>query len=180
LGNLLLFHLFVAESPLRARFEAALVAVGAAFVMLLIFTLAGTEALDFLGISTDSFRIAAGLLLLPPAFRLVTEGQPASAANGNRLRPIDLALVPLATPLIAGPGALAASIAFSDSVGTGITIAAFSVILGVSLAGFAASGWIFRVVGPSFLRLTARVIGIVLFAIAVDFIVDGIVAIAEA
>jgi multiple antibiotic resistance protein len=177
LGNLFVFHLFMQGEAARDRLLPALIAVSVAFAMLLVFSLAGTEVLDFLGISADSFRIAAGLLLLPPAFRLVMEGQPTSAER-HGLRPIDLALVPLATPLIAGPGALAASISFADSIGVGVTIAAFSVILGVSLAGFAASGLVFGVLGPSLLRLLARIVGIVLFAIAVDFIVEGIAAVA--
>lgn len=176
-GNLLVFHLFMQAAAFRERLQAALLALTVAFSMLLLFSFAGTEVLEFLGISADSFRIAAGLLLLPPAFRLVTEGQPAPAESGA-LRPIDLALVPLATPLIAGPGALAASISFSESIGLGVTVAAFSAVLGLSLAGFLVSGWVFRVFGPSLLRLVARVVGIILFAIAVDFIVEGVVAVA--
>lgn len=177
IGNLLVFHLFMQTASGRDRAVAALIAVGAAFAMLVVFALAGTQVLEFLGISADSFRIAAGLLLLPPAFRLVMEGQP-TEADESSLRPTDLALVPLATPLIAGPGALAATISFAESVGVGVTVAAFSAVLGFSLIAFLASGTVFKVLGAQVLRLLARIVGILLFAIAVDFVVDGVVAIA--
>lgn len=177
IGNLLVFHLFMQTASGRDRAVAALIAVGAAFAMLVVFALAGTQVLEFLGISADSFRIAAGLLLLPPAFRLVMEGQP-TEADESSLRPTDLALVPLATPLIAGPGALAASISFAESVGVGVTVAAFSAVLGFSFVAFIASGTVFHVLGAQVLRLLARIVGILLFAIAVDFVIDGVVAIA--
>ncbi len=174
LGNILVFHLFTTGAPLRRRSVVALIAVTAAFLLLLAFTLGGVEVLDFLGISADSFKVAAGLLLLLPAFRLVTEGQPMRVNGREGLDPIALALVPLAVPLLAGPGALAAATSFADSVGVGRTIAAFSTVLAVSLAGFLSSDWLSTKVGPSPLRLLARIIGVLLFAIAVDFVLDGV------
>ena len=59
-------------------------------------------------------------------------------------------------------------------VGEAETMAAVAIILGVTLVAFAAAGWLFRVLGEAFLRLSARVVGIVLFAIAVDFVLDGL------
>jgi multiple antibiotic resistance protein len=159
---------------MRQRLIAATIAVLAAFGMLLAFSLGGREALEFLGISTASFSVAAGLLLLPPAYRLVMEGEPAPSDADHSREPIDFALVPLATPLIAGPGALAATASFAVSEGTAETIGAVTIVLAITFVAFAAASTIFRVLGEPLLRLAARVVGIVLFAIAVDFVLDGL------
>jgi multiple antibiotic resistance protein len=173
LGNILVFHLFSRRFGASQRLLAAAVAVLAAFLMLLAFSLGGPEALEFLGISQESFQVAAGLLLLPAAYRLVMEGEPMSTDAQQPRDPLDFALVPLATPLIAGPGALAATTSFTQTVGRLETIAAFSVVLALTMAAFVVAGWLFRVLGEALLRLMSRVIGIVLFAIAVDFVLDG-------
>lgn len=173
-GNILVFHLYSRHFGTRQRLIAASIAVLAAFVMLVTFSLGGQEALDFLGISSSSFRVAAGLLLLPPAYRLVTEGEPAPSDADHSREPIDFALVPLATPLIAGPGALAATASFAVTEGSAETIGAVAIVLAITFVAFATAGTIFRLLGEPFLRLASRIVGIVLFAIAVDFILDGL------
>lgn len=179
-GNVLVFHLFTQRLGARDRRTSAAIAVAAAFAMLSAFTLGGDSVLEFLGISRQGFKIAAGLLLLPPAYRLVMEGQPVQPPAGAAPRPLDLALVPLATPLIAGPGALAAAISFSDTLGRDVTFGAFSLVLLISLIGFLGAEMLFRLLGAALLRLLARIVGIVLFAIAVDFVLDGSKAFFEA
>ena len=180
IGNILVFHLFTRGLAYRQKLIAALVAVIASFVMLLGFSLGGQCVLDFLGISAESFQVAAGLLLLPPAYRLVMEGQPAPEQSETSNDPIDFALVPLATPLIAGPGALAATTSFAQDAGEATTIAAFSIVLLITFACFAAADLLFRLAGAPLLRVMARIVGIVLFAIAVDFVLDGAKAFVEA
>jgi multiple antibiotic resistance protein len=148
--------------------------VAASFVMLITFALAGQEVLDFLGISPASFQVAAGLLLVIPAYRLVAEGQPADEREQMPASPLDFALVPLATPLIAGPGALAATASFAQSLGRPETIAAVSIVLAITFVALMAADPLARLLGAPLLRLMARVVGILLFAIAVDFVMDGI------
>jgi len=87
--------------------------------------------------------------------------------------------VPLATPLIAGPGALAVTTSFSDSLGRGVTIGAFSLVLALSLVAFLFADALFRLLGSTLLRLLARLVGILLFAIAVDLVLDGARAVFE-
>lgn len=174
IGNVAVFYFLTRPLSLARQVQSAAIAVGAAFLMLLLFILAGAEVLEFLGITTDSFKVAAGLLLLPPAYRLVERGQPMEVRAQQQVEPADIALVPLATPLIAGPGALATSIALSDRVGTGTTTLAMSLVLALSFALFATAARIFAVLGQSLLRLLSRLVGILLFAIAVNFILEGL------
>lgn len=173
IGNIVVFHLFTQGMVARDRIATALIAILTALAMLLVFSLGGDAVLEFLGISREGFQIGAGILLLPPAYRLVMEGEPFSPAAGNGRRPLDLGLVPLAMPLLAGPGALAAAISYSNSLGEAPTIGAIVAVLAVSLAGFLAARHLFEVVGEAVLTLLARLVGLLLFTIAVDFILDG-------
>jgi multiple antibiotic resistance protein len=174
IGNVLVFYLLTQNLPQRQRLLVALAATTTAWTMLVLFVLAGHEVLDFLGISFDSFKTAAGLLLLLPAYRLVSEGQPMDITRARENDPLQIALVPLATPLIAGPGALAIAISFADTLGATTTILSSGAVLGLSLAMFAASGVLFLWLGQSVLRLLSRLVGILLFAIAVDLVLEGL------
>ena len=173
LGNILVFYLYSRPLTFRQKLLAAVLAVATAWLMLLAFSLGGQKVLHFLGISDESFRIAAGLLLLPAAYRLVMEGQPATVTEGG-IDPLSFALVPLATPLIAGPGALAATASLATTSGQTTTIAAFTVVLLISLVAFIGADLLFRIAGAALLRLMSRIIGIMLFAIAVQFVLEGL------
>jgi multiple antibiotic resistance protein len=174
IGNILVFHLYSRGFALHQRLTAAAIAIGAAFIMLAAFSLGGEEALDFLGISQASFSVAAGLLLMPTAYRLVMEGEPAPSDAIHSREAWDFALVPLAMPLIAGPGALAATASFASSEGRDDTLLAVTLVLGLTLLAFATADSLFRFLGEAVLRLSSRIVGIVLFAIAVDFVLDGL------
>lgn len=173
-GNIIVFYLFTRGFVWRQKALAASAAVVASWTMLLAFSLGGERVLDLLGISFESFRIAAGLLLMPPAYNLVTHGEP-THVEGEQARHdvLDFALVPLATPLIAGPGALAATTSFAATLGEGETIAAFTAVLALTLVSFLAADLIFKLVGLRVLNVLSRIVGIMLFAIAVDFVLDG-------
>ena len=82
--------------------------------------------------------------------------------------------MPLATPLLAGPGALASVVTFSRTQGATETLLATAAVLLVSAVVFAASGVVFRLLGPALLRLLTRVVGLVVFAIATEFVLSGI------
>ena len=171
-GNLVVFNLLSGGMSSRQRLEVAAIAVLAAGTMLVAFALGGQEVLDFLDISDAAFRIAAGGLLLIPAYRMVTQGRFFELAVEEDPKPVNVALVPLATPLMAGPGALAAA-SLSQSVGRGETIAAIFLVLLVSFGAFVAAERVFGLLGESTLRLLTRLVGIILVAIAVQFVIDG-------
>lgn len=172
-GNVVVFHLLTRALTVSRKLQVGAAAVATAFALLAVFSVGGRELLDFLGISTDSFKVAAGLLLLPPAFRLVMQGQSMDITEQESVTPVELALVPLAMPLLAGPGALAAAISFSDSFGTGTTMLAAALVLGFTFVVFAGAQVLFERLGAPALRLLARIVGILLFAIAVDFVLEG-------
>jgi multiple antibiotic resistance protein len=169
-GNIIVFYLFTRGFVWRQKALAASVAVLASWAMLLAFSVGGERVLDLLGISFESFRIAAGRLLMPPAYNLVMYGEPTHVeGEQQQLDALDFALVPLATPLIAGPGALAATTAFAiTTLGDGETIAAFTAVLAVTFAAFLAADLIFRVLGMRGSTCFRASSASMLFAIAVD------------
>jgi multiple antibiotic resistance protein len=175
-GNLVVFHLMTAHMVTRQQVQVAALAVIAAGVMLVTFALAGEDVLDFLNISPEAFRVAAGLLLLIPAYRMVSQGQfyePAAEASPD---PIDIALVPFATPLMAGPGSLAAATSFADDLGAAETIGGIVLVLAVSFVACVSSHRLFALLGASTFRLLTRLVGILLVAISVDFVISGLQA----
>lgn len=177
-GNLVIYHVLTRDLDRKGRAAVAAGSTGVAFLAILLFVLGGTAVLDYLDISVASFQISAGILLVPSAFRLVEYGQPIDLEQAAEdVSPWQLAVVPLAIPLLAGPGALATAVSFASVLGRTETLVSAGLVLALSAAVFLLGGQIFRLLGPALLRVLSRLIGIVLMAIAVDFIVEGLAAI---
>lgn len=175
IGNMLVFQLITERSTQRERVTVAGVGVLLAFALLTLFALAAGDVLAFLDIGEASFQIAAGVLLVFPALRLVERGDPFATGEGaTRIPPMQAAVVPLAIPLLAGPGALATAAAFGMRFGEGATIAAGATILALVFVVFVGSAAIRRYLPDGFVRAAARVIGVLLMAIAIDLIVVGL------
>ena len=176
LGSAPIFITLTEGRSVAARRRAALEAAGAAGGLVVIFALFGRLILDYLHVSVESLTIAGGLLLLLVALQMLRGEEMASPETAN------IALVPLATPLLAGPGAIAAVMVltrrYEDTPGqigvvVGIVAAVIVVAVGLLLADRIA-----RLLRPSLIQLLTRVLGLLLSAIAVQFIVDAIKIIA--
>jgi multiple antibiotic resistance protein len=159
-----------------ARRRAALIAAAAAGSLIVVFALFGRLILDYLHVSVESLTIAGGLLLLLVALQMLRGEELSQPDTAN------VALVPLATPLLAGPGAIAAVMVLTKRYGDtpgmigvllGIVAAAAVVAVGLMLAARIA-----RLLHPSVIQLLTRVLGLLLAAIAVQFIVDAVKIIA--
>ena len=178
IGNLVVFALLTRQAPRRSATAVALVSTIAAMAIIALFVFGGNEVLSYLDISPESFQIAAGVLLLPPAYRLVESGEPWSAMphEVGEASEMQLALVPLAIPLLAGPGALATAVTFADDMGRATTLAAAASVLVLTAVMFLVAKEIVRLVREPALRVAARLIGVLLTAIAVDLVVGGLQA----
>jgi len=150
-----------------------------AAVVLALFGLAGAAILEFIGISMPAFQIAGGLLLFLTALDMLfarrTAAREGQVADPNH----DPSVFPLATPLIAGPGAIASMILLSDQAGgTLIGKLAMIALMGVMvLATFfflLASPAIERLVGRTGVLVVTKLLGMLLAALAVQFMIDGI------
>ncbi|HEU4543164.1 MAG TPA: MarC family protein [Jiangellaceae bacterium] len=161
------------------RKRAALVAVAVAFGVIVAFALFGQVILDYLGISLPALQTAGGLLLLLVALQLLTGelDDPAQPASGN------VAMVPLGTPLLAGPGAIVATMVFvqrSDELPDYLAVGAAIVAVHLLLWTFMRfSVVILRILRESGILLLTRIAGLLLAAIAVQLIADAIRAFVE-
>jgi multiple antibiotic resistance protein len=156
------------------RRRAAWVAVAVALGVIVLFALFGQIILDYLGISLPALQTAGGLLLLLVALQLLTGelDDPAKPASGN------VAMVPLGTPLLAGPGAIVATMVFvqrSDESADYLAIAAAIIAVHVLLWIFMRySVVILRILRASGILLLTRIAGLLLAAIAVQLVADAV------
>lgn len=156
------------------------------FCILLVFGLSGQAFLDALGITLPAFRIAGGILLFWLAFEMVFEKRTERRDN-TATRAIDkdhiknVAVFPLAIPLMAGPGAIAAMVLLSSEAhdiagwtGTGALIGVLLTIILACLTVFLLAGRIEKMLGNTGRIILTRLLGVILSALAVQFVADGV------
>ncbi|MCA8878489.1 MAG: MarC family protein [Rhodobacteraceae bacterium] len=156
-------------------FRACAIAAG----ILTLFGVFGTAVLDLMGISLPAFRIAGGLLLFLIAVEMLFERRSQRREGRTADEDHDPSVFPLATPLIAGPGAMATMILLASAKGAGWAdklqahIALFAVI-GLVLGLFLIAGPIERALGRTGIVVVTRLLGMLLGALAVQFVLDGL------
>lgn len=150
------------------------------FIILLLFALFGEAVLGFIGISMSAFKISGGILLLLTALDMLFERRTKRREDKVVELP-DPSVFPLATPLIAGPGAIASVILLmgeADGLAGSLTVIgvlAF-VVLCVFLL-FVAGGALEKMVGQTGINVVTRLLGMLLAALAVQFILDGLLSV---
>jgi multiple antibiotic resistance protein len=175
IGNAPIFVAITRNLTPRQRQRAALRAVLAAGALILGFAVFGELILRYLHVSLGSLSIAGGLLLMLVALEML-RGEDFPGADARV--PEDIALVPLATPLVAGPGAIATSIVLwraHPSV-EGHVAVLVAIVLAVACVGVALilAERVTRATSPAVLSFLTRVFGLLLSAIAVQLVVDGV------
>lgn len=156
--------------------------VSIAGAMLAAFALGGGAVLAALHVSLSAFRFAAGLLLFLQAVALVFGGRTgmssiSASEQRDALRPGDIAVFPLAFPLIAGPGSLAAIVVLTgeaDGLRIGIVFGALIVCLMLTYAALRLAEQLGRLLGVTGADVVGRVSGILVAPLAAQFIFDGL------
>ncbi len=156
----------------RLAWQAAVVAFG----VIVAFALFGRSILGYLGVELPALQTAGGLLLLLVSLQLLT-GQASEPAELERSK-ANVAFVPLGTPLLAGPGAIVATMLFvqrtngrGDIVAFGLAIVAVVAVLWLAMRF---SGAILRILRDSGAELLTRIAGLLLSAIAVQLIIGAV------
>ena len=171
------------DAPPRDRRIMAIRAIFVAAVILLVFALFGEQMLGALGISLDSFRIAGGIMLFLIALEMVFEKR--TERREDRAQEIieqpeieDVSIFPMAMPMIAGPGSIAAVMLLTsqhDGIDNALVIlGALGSVLLLTLIGLLAAGPLMRILGNKVEAVITRVLGVLLGALAVQFVVDGL------
>jgi multiple antibiotic resistance protein len=166
----------------RERTGLALRSVLIAGAVLTGFTLSGLVVLEQLHVSLPAFRVAGGVLLFLQAVTLVFSSPGLSSLSESEKReakrPGDIAVFPLAFPLIAGPGSLSAVVLLSAGpgglLGRLLLLAILTVCLLVTLAAMLAAEWLADRLGQTGADVVSRISGLLLAALAVQFVFDGL------
>ncbi len=179
-----LFATLTPELSARGRAAIALRATAIATFILLVFTLLGQPLLDRLGVTIPALQTAGGVILFLIALDMIF-ARPSSAfkltqpEDAEAHMKDDIAVFPLATPLLAGPGAMSAGIllaanADGNTAALAVIVAALLAVMALTLALLLAAQQLSDVVGITAQRVLMRVFGILLAGIAVQALFDGI------
>ena len=191
IGNVPIFAAATAGATLRQRISVSALICAFAAVFLAFFLFTGLGLLQFFGISLAAFRIAGGILLLLLGLDMAREdflkifadadaATDAQDVRGYAKRRFKRLIVPFAIPLMIGPGAISAIIIQAGeaqklgAAGTAASLTAMVAACVVTFMCFAATGPISRILGDVGMAIVVRVLGLILCALAIQFILMGL------
>ena len=178
-----IFASLTAGTPAAHRRAMAIRSTTVASLILVLFAAFGEQFLGSMGISLDAFRIAGGIMLFMIAIEMVFEKRTErreSRAEGVKADPDhdDISIFPMAIPMIAGPGSIASVMlmnARSNGIEQSLTVlAALAVVMIVTLVSLLAAGPLMKALGYKVEAMITRILGVVLAALAAQFVIDGI------
>ena len=167
----------------QKRKSTIVTSVVVAFIVLCVFALTGNVILRFIGIEPGSFFIAGGILLFVVSIDLLF-GRPGrtktSAEGGAEIEREDVAVFPLAIPMLAGPGTITTILLYVSQDTTGgfiipILMGCILVTLACAALTMSLSGYFLRVLGKTGVSVIERIMGILLSGLSVQFVYDGLV-----
>ena len=170
-------------ATLAQQRSMAIRAVVIASAILLVFALVGEALLKTLGISLNAFRIAGGIMLFIIALEMVFEKrQERREDRANKIMETpeveDVSVFPMGMPMIAGPGSIATVMLLGsrgDGAGeTAVVFAALGLVLVLTLIALRAAGPLMRLLGAKIESVITRLLGVLLSALAIQFVIDGI------
>jgi multiple antibiotic resistance protein len=173
-----------ADSTARERHRMAIRGAVIATLIMLVFAVGGKFILDRLGVTLDGLRVGGGILLMLIAIDLVF-GRESTASSttpdetNEAVERADVSVFPLATPLLAGPGALGAIVLLMGTVGgdfakQAVVVAVMVGIMVLALVLLLLAAQVQRVLSKTAINVITRVLGVLLAALAAQFILDGI------
>ncbi|MEO6292286.1 MAG: MarC family protein [Burkholderiaceae bacterium] len=170
----------------QQRRHTIVIASFSAFVVIAVSALLGLQILDFFGISLASFQVGGGLLLMTSALSMLN-AQPADArSNADELQEAEtksalgasIAVVPLTIPLLTGPATMSTVVIYADKAHGAVqllSLVGYGVVIGLATAlCFSLAQPIARVLGKTGINIMTRLMGLILTALAVELIAEGL------
>ncbi|MCL5789687.1 MAG: MarC family protein [Candidatus Thermoplasmatota archaeon] len=173
---MIMFITFAKEETEKERRRMANDATIASFLILLFFAFVGEYILLYFGISIAALEIAGGILILLTSIEMVTEGDKPSGKKGGSVDvPVkrDVGIVPLGTPLLAGPGAISLVILLMHDYNPVLVLMGIVVVSVITYLLFLASFYIYDIIKEKGARALTRVFGILVAGFAVQYILTG-------
>ncbi|MEO8935506.1 MAG: MarC family protein [Burkholderiaceae bacterium] len=188
LGAIPFFISFTTTNSRHERQRIVRVASFTVAVVIAFTTVLGQQVINFFGISVNSFQVGGGIIMLLMAISMInaqpggTKTTPEEAVEGELKE--NIAVVPLAIPLLTGPGTISTVIIYSDKADTYlqmVNLIGSGIVIGILVfVALTAAGPISRVLGRTGINVATRVMGLLLAALGVELIVDGLVALIPA
>jgi MarC family membrane protein len=182
IGNAALFLSMTSDNSPAQRSRVAMTTAVAVAITLSVCIVAGAAVLEFFGIDVDDLRLAGGLVVLMIGLSMLhaqqspTHGGATENAEGAEKE--SPGVVPLAIPIVAGPGAMATAIVFAhgaaDWLAKGVLVGVVVANAAIVYVTFRAASPLQRGIGVSGMNIVVRIMGLILAAIAMDMIVTGL------
>jgi multiple antibiotic resistance protein len=174
IGTVPLFIALTEKMGRKERKAVSKTAIITSGVLLVLFAVAGTQILNIFGITIFSFMIAGGILLFIVAIELLTHGIWRFGTSGGNLTTGESGVVPLAFPLLAGPGAITSVIISFQTAGLIVTILSIAIVIGITYVILHSINSIYRLLGKRGSMIITRVFAVFIAAIAVQYIIEGV------
>lgn len=182
IGTIPIFISLTAGFSMSEKKKATNIVTSAVLVILLVTLICGELMLEFFGISINSFRVAGGLLILLTAIAMMHAKTSGTKQTPEELEDVEqkesVAIIPLAIPLLAGPGAISTIILYAHkgtdighyfAIGLIILVVAFCVF-----AVFAITPYISKYISKTGINVFTRIMGLILAAISIEFMANGL------
>lgn len=173
------FVALTGEKPREYQSRTALRASLTCFVVLSVFAAAGSFIFKFFGITIPAFKVAGGILLFGVALDMMRaqHSETRTTKEEETEKHEDVGLIPLGLPLLSGPGAIAAVMVLAGQAETTASrVAVHVAILGIGASAFLilrSAAVVGKLLGTTGIRVIGRLMGLILAAIAIQFVIDG-------
>jgi multiple antibiotic resistance protein len=185
IGVVPFFIAFTQNLTREQRSKTISVSSFAAFTVIAVSAIAGLKIIEFFGISIASFQVGGGTLLLISALQMLNaqpaEAKPTDVDDGNQKADAgaSIAIVPLTIPLLTGPATISTMVIYAEKtrhLWEHAVLVGYGVVIGlITYATFSASGRIAKVLGRTGINVMTRLMGLILAAMAVELLADGLV-----
>ena len=184
IANTPVFLGLTAEDDSAVRRKIAAKALIVSFVIIVVFSAAGKLIFELFGITLPAFRIMGGLLVALIGYQMLHGGEHSSVQHPSEEdkqmsmgAELEVAITPLAMPILAGPGTIATAMNFASAGGLSefiVTVGAFFVLCVISYAFFVSGERIVKYIGDNGIKVVTRLMGLILAVIGVQMLIDGV------
>jgi multiple antibiotic resistance protein len=184
IANTPVFLGLTAEDDPAVRRKIAAKAHVVSFAIIVVFSVGGKLIFELFGITLPAFRVMGGILAALVGYRMLQGGehspvqQPSEEDKRKSLEAeLEVAISPLAMPILAGPGTIATAMNFASTGGASgilVTIGGFLVVSVISYAFFVSGGRFVRYIGENGIKVVTRLMGLILAVIGVQMLIDGV------
>jgi multiple antibiotic resistance protein len=179
IANTTVFAGLTASMSKSEQTKTAIKSLTITFIIILLFSLLGKSIFNLFGITLPALRIAGGILVFLVGYHML-HGKSSKLHTAAADSDSDIAVSPLAVPLLAGPGTIATAMNYSAAGGWGeitVTVLAFAALCLITFICFVFSSKIISAIGENGLSIVTRLMGLILSVIGVQMLIDGITAV---